>query len=341
MSGAWRASLSIVQLLVLAHGKREAPGTTPLPFTLLGSIPLLPMTAWFSFTGTSHHSLLPDIPLGHLLAVSSRPYPGMAPQSLPYSFQPLCLLRDPHNFGGCIWLWQGLSVILTPFRLPHINFFTLSLKCFSSEPNSRPDIEIGPLLQFPHLLRTGPVPLALLFPPRPFLCSTEFCVVLYILSLRPGTLAHSQLVMCKRVCVWRCISEVPVERHVLHVHLFRRHLAPPQEGFLSLLSILWNSPFRWVYFFLSPLPFVSLPFSAICNASSDNHFAYLHFSPLWVDFVHDLLLQCYELLSIVLQAQCLPELITWIYLSPPLYNLKEIDLCHIWRAKLFSLLSSI
>ena len=29
--------------------------------------------------------------------------------------------------------------------------------------------------------------------------------------------------------------------------------------------------------FLSPLPFTSLLFSAICKASSDNHFAFLHF----------------------------------------------------------------
>ena len=50
-----------------------------------------------------------------------------------------------------------------------------------------------------------------------------------------------------------------------------------KKAFLSLLFILWNSPFSWVYLPLSPLPFVSLPFSAICNASSDNHFAYLHF----------------------------------------------------------------
>ena len=44
----------------------------------------------------------------------------------------------------------------------------------------------------------------------------------------------------------------------------------PQEVFLSLLAVLWNSVFRWVYLFFSPLPFASLLFSAICKASSDN-----------------------------------------------------------------------
>ena len=47
--------------------------------------------------------------------------------------------------------------------------------------------------------------------------------------------------------------------------------------FLSLLAILWNSEFKWVYLSFSPLLFPSLLFSAICKASSDSHFAFLHF----------------------------------------------------------------
>ena len=50
-----------------------------------------------------------------------------------------------------------------------------------------------------------------------------------------------------------------------------------RKAFLSLLAILWNSAFGWVYLFVSPLPFTSLLFSAICKASSDNYFALLHF----------------------------------------------------------------
>ena len=45
----------------------------------------------------------------------------------------------------------------------------------------------------------------------------------------------------------------------------------------SLLAILWNSVFRWLYFSFSSLSFASLLFSAIYKASSDNHFAFLHF----------------------------------------------------------------
>ena len=50
-----------------------------------------------------------------------------------------------------------------------------------------------------------------------------------------------------------------------------------RKTFFSLFAILWNSAFKWVCLSLSPLPFTSLLFSAIYKASSDNHFAFLHF----------------------------------------------------------------
>ena len=50
-----------------------------------------------------------------------------------------------------------------------------------------------------------------------------------------------------------------------------------REAFLSLLAILWNSAFKWVYLSFSPLLYASLLFTAICKASSDSHFAFLHF----------------------------------------------------------------
>ena len=50
-----------------------------------------------------------------------------------------------------------------------------------------------------------------------------------------------------------------------------------RKSFLSLLAILWNPAFKWIYLSFSPLPFTSLLFIAVCKASSDNHFAFLHF----------------------------------------------------------------
>ena len=55
-----------------------------------------------------------------------------------------------------------------------------------------------------------------------------------------------------------------------------------RKAFLFLLAILWNSAFKWVYLSFSPLLFASLLFTAICKASSDNHFAFLHFFFLWM-----------------------------------------------------------
>ena len=50
-----------------------------------------------------------------------------------------------------------------------------------------------------------------------------------------------------------------------------------RNAFLSLLDILWNSAFRWIYLYFYSLPFASLLFSAICNSCSDKHFAFLYF----------------------------------------------------------------
>ena len=50
-----------------------------------------------------------------------------------------------------------------------------------------------------------------------------------------------------------------------------------QKAFLPLLALIWNSVFSWLYLCLSPLPFASFLFSAICKASSENHLAFLHF----------------------------------------------------------------
>ena len=50
-----------------------------------------------------------------------------------------------------------------------------------------------------------------------------------------------------------------------------------RKAFLSLHIILYNSSFKWEYPSFSPLLFSSLLFTAICKASSDNHFAFLHF----------------------------------------------------------------
>ena len=53
-----------------------------------------------------------------------------------------------------------------------------------------------------------------------------------------------------------------------------------RKSFLSLLAFLWNSAFKLEYLSFFPLLLASLHFTAICKASWDNHFAFLHFSSM-------------------------------------------------------------
>ena len=80
-----------------------------------------------------------------------------------------------------------------------------------------------------------------------------------------------------------------------------------RKALLSLLAIFWNSTFRWIYLSFSPLPFTAPLFSAICKASSNNHFAFLDF--FFLGMV--LITAFYTVLqtsSISLQALCLSDL---------------------------------
>ena len=86
-----------------------------------------------------------------------------------------------------------------------------------------------------------------------------------------------------------------------------------RKAFLSLLAMRWNSAFKRAYLSFSPLPLASLLFSVICKASSDNHFAFLHFfSWGWSWSLPPV--QCHEPPSIVHQA---------------LYQIKSLEtICH-------------
>ena len=89
----------------------------------------------------------------------------------------------------------------------------------------------------------------------------------------PGSSIHG--IFQARVLEWGAIafSEISSLSHSIVFLYFFALIA--EEGFLSLLAVLWNSAFKRVYLSFSPLPFVSLLFTAIWKASSDNHFAFL------------------------------------------------------------------
>ena len=78
----------------------------------------------------------------------------------------------------------------------------------------------------------------------------------------------------------------------------------------------------------SPLPFISIIFLAICKASSDNHFTFLHFFFLGMVLIP---VSCkMSQTSIRSSSGTFSDLIPWIYLSLPLYNHKGFDLGHTW-----------
>ena len=103
-----------------------------------------------------------------------------------------------------------------------------------------------------------------------------------------------------------------------------------RKAFISLLAILWNSAFKWVYLSFSLLPLASLLFTAICKTSWESHFAFLHFFFSWGWPWSLPPVQYHESPSIDLQALCLSDLILWIYFSLPLYNHKGLDIGHTW-----------
>ena len=102
-----------------------------------------------------------------------------------------------------------------------------------------------------------------------------------------------------------------------------------RKAFLSLLAILWNSTFKWVSLSFSPLLFTSLLFRAICKASSDSHFAFLHFFFLGLVLIP---VSCTMSRTSVHSSSDTLSIRSnpLIYFSLPLYNHKGFDLGHTW-----------
>ena len=111
---------------------------------------------------------------------------------------------------------------------------------------------------------------------------------------------------------------------------------------LSSLSLLFSGTLHWVaYIFPFLLCFSFLFFSQLFVRTSQTTTLPSCISFSWGWFWSPPPLQCYKPLSRVLQAPCLPDLVTWIYLSPPLYNHKGFNVGHTWIGYWFSLLTLI
>ena len=166
-----------------------------------GSTPSAESPCFHGCPAFLHRPFSPQSPASH------PPDPSLHSQQQPSPWDcstvPKLQLPAAAPSRGPVWGVYGCRkdcLILIPFRLPHISCSTLSLKCFFSEPDSCPDVGVGPLLQFPHPLRADSVLLTPLFSPQ-ILRPTEFCAVLYALFRWSGTPVRSQLVLCMYFCV--------------------------------------------------------------------------------------------------------------------------------------------
>ena len=136
--------------------------------------------------------------------------PTAVPSRGPVSLSRVCM-DSKDSIKDCL--------ILNPFRLPQISCFTIILKCFSSDSDSRPDVWIGPVLQFPHPLRAGPVLVTLLFfplVPSPYWVLSgsiySFLLVRYSCLLLAGVL-HALLCLKEYswcICEERCTACPPI-----------------------------------------------------------------------------------------------------------------------------------
>ena len=104
--------------------------------------------------------------------------------------------------------------------------------------------------------------------------------------------------------------------------------------FLYFFIVHWRKPYLFFLFcvtlhsvdYICPLLLCLALFfpSAICKASSDNHFAFLHYFFFGIILV---IASCTVLWNSVHWSSgnpVLPCLIPWIYSSPPLYNLRDL-----------------
>ena len=122
-----------------------------------------------------------------------------------------------------------------------------------------------------------------------------------------------------------------------------------RRTFLSLLAILWNSAFKWVYCSFSPLLFFCLLFSVICKTSSDEHFAYTLIKSLktkskwcfkWYGKI--IVLKIYQWMTPSLFLSPLSSNLYYCFISAPFQdqpNLiaseRQIDKVSLWWVRLF------
>ena len=157
-----------------------------------------------------------------------------------------------------------------------------------------------------------------------------FCVFLPpLLNISASIRAIPFLSFIEPILTWNVplVSRIFLKRSLVFPILLFSFIPlhwPLRKAFLSLLAVLWNSAFKWVYFcflLLFSELFVRPPQITIFTSC-------ISFSLGWSWSLPPV--QCQKPLSIVLQALCLSDLVPWIYFLLPLYIHKRFDLGHTW-----------
>ena len=149
-----------------------------------------------------------------------------------------------------LFLISSASVRFTPF----LSFIVSSAKSLQSCPTLCNPID-GSLPGFP-------VPGILLARTLEWV-AISFSIIVYDFALNIPVVS---LIFLKRSLVFPILLFSSISLHWLL-----------RKAFLSLLATVWNSAFRCLYLSFPPLLFTYLLFTAICKASPDSHFAFLHF----------------------------------------------------------------
>ena len=116
-------------------------------------------------------------------------------------------------------------------------------------------------------------------------CIVLLCLLAPLLNIFCFCHIHTISVLYCPILAWnvRLVSLIFLKRSLVFPILLFSSISlhwSLRKAFFSLLAVLWNSAFRSVCLSFSPLPFTSVLFSTLCKASSDNHFALLHFFSL-------------------------------------------------------------
>ena len=100
-----------------------------------------------------------------------------------------------------------------------------------------------------------------------------------------------------------------------------------RKAFLPLRAIVWNTAFQWIYLSFYPLLLASL-LSAICKASSDSHFALLHFFFLGMVLITT---SCKMSWTLVHSSSGLPTIKSNAEVFPCFYLVSQLSQNHLWK----------